>query len=305
MKEDKAFSERLEREIQEGLSFLDDRPSVSGCVLRRLEKKRRSKKTVFVFAALAVFGVVGAAASGLSGRFETYRQMPEYRAKKAVENLTPIPDDAQREDGFYVDGVLYGYIRTQYQTFFETDAELFHEVGLEPMQGVVTWEAFLEAADAVSAYNETHDEPILFAATLPHRFPNTFAPREDEQWARVEKVIGAEGDRRALLTERVLMFQELGAKSYVGGIVYEGKVVPLAQREASVIVWPKGEEMPKKMDVQPAEETGCLPEDMTYSEMKEAWSGYTMLVSEENFELWKQMLHGSELNIEQIESEEP
>ena len=241
----------------------------------------------------------------MSGRFETYRQMPEYSPKKVVEELTPIRDDAQRADGFYVDGVLYGYIRTQYQTFFETDAELFREVGLEPMQGVVTWEAFLEAADAVSAYNETHDELILFAATLLHRFPNTFAPREDEQWARIEKVIGAEGAGRALLTERALMFQKLGTKSYVDGIVYEGKVVPLAQRETSVIVWPKGEEMPKKMDVQPDEETGRVPEDMTYSEMKEAWSGYKMLISEENFELWKQMLHCSEPNIERIENEEP
>ncbi len=303
MKEDKVISERLEWEIKDGLSFLDDRPSVSSRVCHRLEKKRRN--SAFVFAVLAVLGIAGAAASGLSGRFETYQQMPEYSAKKIVEELTPIADDAARADGFYVDGVLYGYIRAQYQTFFETDAEIFREVGLEPMQGVVTWEALLEAADAVSAYNEIHDEPILLAAALPQRFPNTFAPREDAQWTRIEKLIGAEGDGRALLTERVLTLRELGAKNYVGGIVYEGKVVPLAQREAGVIVWPKGEEMPRKIEEAPAEETGCVPEDMAYSEMKEAWSGYTMLVSEENFELWKQMLYCSEPNIERIKSNDP
>lgn len=198
------------------------------------------------------------------------------------------------------DGAVYGCISTLYQTRFEAaDEALWQQVGLERVQGVVSFADLTAMAKQLETYNQTAAEPVMLFSLLPQRFPSTFAPLPSVQaeWNAMAAVTGTEC-ANALLTERVLTLDELGDGCYVGGIELDGEVYPLSAPEARCLSVATGTKEAEDLQSRIASfaqqvspiQTGVLPADTTYDAFKADWLYDAAVPSEENFELWKQML---------------
>ena len=198
------------------------------------------------------------------------------------------------------DGTVYGCISSLYQTWFEVaDDALWEKVGLESVQGVIDFAQLTALAEQVEAYNQQAEEPVMLFSLLPQRFPSEFAPLTavQAQWDAMAAVTGTQSEN-ALLTERVLTLDEVKAARYVGGIQIDGEVFALSGLEVRCLAVDAQAEDAADLqeriaqfaqDVSPVQ-TGVLSEEMTYDELKESWIYESAVPSEENFELWKQML---------------
>ena len=86
--------------------------------------------------------------------------------------------------------------------------------------------------------------------------------------------------------------------TYVGGIELDGEVYPLSAPEARCLSVATGTKVAEDLQSRIASfaqqvspiQTGVLPADTTYDAFKADWLYDAAVPSEENFELWKQML---------------
>ncbi|MGM9602285.1 MAG: hypothetical protein ACI3W5_12000 [Faecousia sp.] len=197
-------------------------------------------------------------------------------------------------------GTVYGCISMLYQTWFEvTDEALWQQVGLERVQGVVSFSELTAMGKQLEIYNQSAKEPVMLFSLLPQRFPNAFAPLPSvqEDWDAMAAVTGTECEN-ALLTERVLTIDALDDGCYIGGIEIDGEIYPLSEPEARCLSVDAGNEgagdlqrriVQFAQQVSPVQ-TGVLPTDMTYDALRADWVYDSAVPSEENFELWKRML---------------
>lgn len=227
-------------------------------------------------------------------------QMVSDGIQSAAQKGELLPLDLSGTDlsAVEVDGVVYGCEIKLFQTWLEAaDAETWQTVGLEQPQGTLTWEALLQMAAMVEKHNQENNDDLLLIAMPEGRFSQCviWADKEAE---RLQKVASEEHEeRKALLTERVLSIEEVGAKRYVTGIEYDGQMIALAKREARCLALnadakdAKGAqaELITRAQKEDPLVTGIFPEEMTYEQLEAQWPWNLAQPSEENMALWKQM----------------
>ena len=203
-----------------------------------------------------------------------------------------------------IDDNVYGYAVKRFQTWFEIgDAELWAAVGVAPQSGVLSWDDWVNLADAVVAYNQHSTNPIWLLAVQAQRFPRTCTLMENQevrtQWETMQPLVctANEESGRVLLTERVFTLNQVGYQDYVVGFEYNGQVYRLGEietRYAAVMKDANNAETQRAKllaDMQNISfaATGILPAGITYEECCKAWNLSLQKPNELNFALWQRM----------------
>lgn len=203
-----------------------------------------------------------------------------------------------------VDGKAYGLATKVWQTWLHVDNKaLWAACGIDlPENGVMDWDDLVDAATKVRAYREETGEDVALLAVMPNRFPNECAlmddPEIEAQWKGMQDVVAQKRrGQKALLSETVLSLELLGYQTYVTTLRREGQTVPLAEPEMRCYVLraeAKRNVQAKRFVQIFAElmpeygvESGFIDPELTFSELRWAWTGGGVYPSEENLALWK------------------
>lgn len=217
----------------------------------------------------------------------------------AAGEIVPINAKEDASSLFAVGENVYGCIISTYKTWFRVESlELWRELGIQPPEGIITWESFVNLAESVRKYNQSHSMPINLIDAKYGRFEQSVLlseyPEVYAQWQEMKDIVGNEN---ALLKECVLTLNAVGNAEYITGFEYEDRKFSLSKPEMRCYTIPANSsqienaqqfiELYEKNKEIGILQSGIIADELTYQELLGGNEYFSVALSEKNFEHWK------------------